>query len=290
MKKLYKTFVFTKKITLNTIGKYSQIPSQIIWNQKIKKSRNKKEIVREFGKEKYSLILEKLKESNGRELDKVFFEDSAQGVYTYKKRFMVKPKHKIRFKYKLLINRTLAKYTRGCTQIIELGAGSGEILYFLSKRKFKNRQLLGCEITKEGLECIDILGSYSNNKIRSAYLNLFTKTIDKKNLTDNGAIFTSQVLMYLKKIDSNLINFIISLNPSIIIFIEPTTEYLPDSIYKDLAAKYMLTNAYHNNTMSSIISNFEKLKDWEIVSLRKNIYSLNPFLPLSILVYRRVSK
>jgi hypothetical protein len=96
--------------------------------------------------------------------------------------------------------------------------------------------------------------------------------------------------MYLKKVDSNLVNFIASLNPSIVIFIEPTTEYLPDSIYKDLAAKYMFTNAYHDNTMSSIISNFEKLKDWEMVILRKNFYSLNPFLPLSLLVYRRVTK
>ena len=149
---------------------------------------------------------------------------------------------------------------------------------------------MGCEITREGLECIDILGSYRNIQIRSAYLNLFTKTIDKKHLIDNSAIFTSQVLMYLKKVDSNLVNFIASLNPSIVIFIEPTTEYLPDSIYKDLAAKYMFTNAYHDNTMSSIISNFEKLKDWEMVILRKNFYSLNPFLPLSLLVYRRVTK
>ncbi len=275
-----------ESISFNEIARYNEWPARLL-NKKnlIIKQKNNKEIIREFGHEKWKDVSKIIEKINNPTIQKIEEENqfNQKIVSAYKGEFYRVLKNEIDFLQMKLIEDKIFKYINDVDCIVELGAGYGsKILSLASNKKFTNKKFIAGELTTEGQDALKKIASHMGIRIDVGYCDIGEGQFKELKIPKNSLIFTSYSAHYTSKIKKSNYKKLISLKPNIIIHFEPIYEiFSNDKIYDLMCKKYIEINGYNTN-LFSIIQHFEN-EGFLNLNIEKNIIGSNPFLPISVI-------
>ena len=209
------------------------------------KIKNKKEVLREFDKEKYFLALNYFKKKNPslHDVDKFF--------YKTKKDISALGKEK-----KIMVN-TIKKFYKNSNGITELGCGYGSKSLELVKIKdFQKKKFYLLDISKNAINLINLLlVSYKKTKqnisIDRCTCDFYNGEISNIRIPKKTLVFTSYAIHYKKKLTDKFLKSILKLNPIYVIHFEPIYEhFLKNSKRNQRIKNYFIKNDYSMNLLS----------------------------------------
>ena len=235
--------------------------------------KNKKEILREFNKEKYALLLNKFQKNKNiitlKEIDRIAYGDK------YKIAHLIKIKKKI-VKY-------IIKYKIKNNTLVEFGCGYGSVGLFLIKNKnFKSTKFIFLDIANNGIEVIKKLAlqaKINKKRFKTGHVDIYNGKLEKKILIPKNSIFiTVGSMMYRKKHNNKFLNLFLKNNFDKILFFEPIYEH---NLNNKKICNYFIKNNYHQNFLEILKRN----KKIRIILEKKNLFRYNnKNLPYSLIV------
>lgn len=220
------------------------------------KKKNKREILREFDKEKYSDLITKIDHRMSLEdIDKIF---------TGKK-----------ILYKKNIEKIINNYSYKVNSIVELGCGYGSIGLYL-KKNIKKKNFLFLDISPNGLKCLKKIDKKSN----VGMIDIYNCKVNKKLIPKNALFYTVSSMHYKSKITSKIIRFLMKFRPKIIVHIEPFYE-----LAKPNMKRYITKNNYNQNLLQ-LLKQLEKKKELQILKQTKRIFKSDTGLEYYGLIYK----
>lgn len=248
--------------------------------------KNTSSVLREFNKEKWKKILPMVKNQkiNIEDIDNLFLDLKKKRKFFLNNTIQFDSNKNILNKHINTYSKVLKKFYSSKDTIVEMGAGYGSKLIRLKKKNvFKNANMIGLDISENGLSVLKLL---SKNKINTGYCNFFNYKIKNIKIPKKSIIFTSYALHYVPKYTSRIIKFFKKISPKIVINFEPifeinnTTRLLDKKIQK-----YIKKNNYNQNFLSCLI-NAEKKNEIKILKIKKNILSINYLLPVTMIIWK----
>lgn len=237
--------------------------------------KNKKEILREFNKEKYLSFINKIDEKK-KNLDTL---NQVDGML-YGEKFTNNNLKKI----KNLISSYIAKHTTRNQTIVEIGCGYGSMgLDLIQNHKFKKNKFIFLDISYNATKLLKIISKnlkISNRQFQTGYIDIYNCSIDKKIDIPNDCLFFSHSSMhYKKKHNDRFISFLCNFKFKNILFFEPIFEH-------NLKIKETINYLKKNNYSENILSTLQNSKKIKITFERKNIYKIKS-LPYSLIVIKK---
>lgn len=281
-----------ERLAINDLAKYSVWPKRIIgYEDFAKKKKTSDEIIREYNFEKWGVLLNKIKSSNGGLEDLLSFSYNRVDIFPIliENEIILQNQFNAFEYYIYLIIQTLKQYLP-IYNLVELGAGSGNIILSLAKHEsLKNINFYAGEYTQNGIDLIKLVAGKENIDIDIGKSDFTADKIIDFKIPNNSVLFTSFATMYVPKLDNKFINGILGLNPSIVINFEPCYEYYEkDTILGLMQKRYIKLNDYNTN-MASLLLEQQRKGKIKILDVQKNIYGSNPFLPMSIIVWKPIT-
>jgi hypothetical protein len=238
--------------------------------------KNKKEILREFNKEKYLSFINKMNEKKKKNFDSLNQVDSM----LYGKKFTNDKLKKI----KDLILSYIVKHTTRKQTIVEIGCGYGSIgLDLIQNHKFKKNKFIFLDISHNATKLLKIISKnlkISKQQFQTGYIDIYNCSIDKKiDVPNNSLFFSHSSMHYKKKHNDKFISFLCNLKFKDILFFEPIFEH---NLKKKTTINYLKKNNYSENLLNTL-QNSKKIK---ITFEKKNIYKIK-LLPYSLIVIKK---
>lgn len=279
-----------KEYCVNDLPNYSLWPARLLglekWEPKIK---TREEIAREFEYEKWGQLLEKVEKINVplsvEDVDEWCNQDNPNHLCSIGKRLVLLNYREVHKKYLDLLEKILKKYLPA-SALIELGAGYGRVVIPLARRKpFCNIPVYAGEYTVSGTKLIQILSQSEKKQIFSGHCDFNLPNFLDFEIPPGGIIFTSYSAHYLPKMTNKFIESFLSLNPKVIINIEPCYDHFTGNTLIDLMRRrYIEVNDYNKNLVM-LLKEHERNGKIEILEEHRSVFGINPFLPASILVW-----
>lgn len=283
--------VRNKEYCVNDLPKYSLWPARLLglekWEQKIK---TPEEITREFEYEKWGQLLEKVEKINVplsvEDVDEWSSQDDSHQLYSIGKHLVLLSYREAQKKYLDLLEKILKKYLPA-SALIELGAGYGSVIIPLARRKpFCNIPIYAGEYTVSGTKLIQILSQSEKKQIMAGHCDFNLPDFLDFEIPPGGIIFTSYSTHYLPKMTNKFIESFLSLNPKVIINIEPCYDHFAGNTLIDLMRRrYIEVNDYNRNLVT-LLKEYERNGKIEILEELPLLFGTNPFLPCSAMVWK----
>jgi len=243
--------------------------------------KNKKEVLREFNKEKYfnAYRFFRYKKPDLKDVDRFF--------YKRKRDFLALQKEK-----KIMINE-IKKFSKNTKSITELGCGYGSRgLELLKFEKLKNKKFFLLDMAVNGIKLAKLIVESSKKYVSKINLGICDFYNNKKNkikIPKKSMIFTSYALHYKRKLSDKFLRFILKRNPTYVVHFEPVYEHFTkDSKSHNNIKNYFIENNYSLNLLT-ILKSYEKMKKIKIILEKKHVFGINKLLPLSIIVWKKIS-
>jgi len=241
--------------------------------------KNKKEILREFNKEKYSSYYNKyIKLTSKQKKNNLHAVDQ----FNISKNFKIEKLIKI----KKIVLKYCSKYKKPKQTIVEFGCGYGSMgLFLLENKKFLSNKFIFLDIAKNGIKLLEKLAKdlkISKNKYSTGLVDIYNGRINKNVKIPKNSIFvTVGSMLYKKEHDNKFINFFLKYKFNKILFFEPIYEH---NLNNKKICKYFIKNNYTQNLLKILQGN-NKI---EIIFEKKNLFHFkNKFLPYSLLVVKK---
>jgi len=278
-----------ERISVNDLAKYSIWPKRIFGCEEFAvKKKTTEEVTREYNSDKWGMLLDKIKSSNGN------LEDLLSLTYDKSNMFpiligneIVLQNHFSAFNYYIsLVAQTLKQYLP-IHNLVELGAGSGNIILSLSKDEaLKNANFYAGEYAQNGIDLIKSVAEKENINIIVGKSDFTADKIMDFAIPNNSVLFTSFAAICVPKLNDKFLDNILDLKPALIVNFEPCYEYYEENTILGLMQKkYIELNDYNTN-IASLLHKWHEKGKIKILDVRKNIFGSNPFLPASIIVWR----
>lgn len=238
--------------------------------------KNKKNILREFDKEKYGNLLKKINyNTNLRKCEELLNNFNSSNKIFFKKNL----------NNKKIIKKFILKYSKRSSTIVECGCGYGSIgLYLINSIKFKKKKFIFLDISKNAIKILNKIAKnlkINKNKFKTGLIDIYNCNLDKKiKIPKNSTIFTTSAMHYKKKHNKKFIDFFLSFQFEHLIFFEPIYEHNKNN---KKILNYIEKNNYSQNFLT-ILKNSPKI---EIIFERKNIYFSHKFLPYSLIIIKK---
>lgn len=283
--------VRNKEYCVNDLPKYSLWPARLLgmekWEQKIK---TPEEITREFEHDKWGQLLEKVEKKNVplsvEDADEWCSKDDPIRLCSIGNRLVLLNYREAQKKYLDVLEKNFKKYLPA-SALIELGAGYGSVIIPLARRKsFCNVPIYAGEYTISGTKLIQILSKSEKKQITTGHCDFNLPDFLNFEIPSGGIIFTSYSAHYLPKMTHKFIESFLSLNPKVIINIEPCYDHFAGNMLIDLMRRrYIEVNDYNRNFIT-LLKEFERNGKIKILEELPLLFGTNPFLPASIVVWR----
>jgi hypothetical protein len=278
-----------KKISLNDLAKYSDWPKRIVGCEEFgKRYKTPEEVTREYNLDKWGELLEKLKNTNGtlRESIDLCFDKCADVPVLIDNELTVLSPFLAFERYIALVADILQKYSP-IANLVELGAGNGNIILSLAKHIFfKNTRFYAGEYTENGVDLIKTIAEKEKIDIKVGRCDFTKNRIIDIDFPDNSVVFTSFAVICVPKAGSGFLDNMLDLKPSLAVHFEPCYEYYGDDTILGLMQKrYVELNDY-NTDLVSILNKGQKENKIKILDIRKNIFGVNAFLPMSAIIWK----
>lgn len=240
--------------------------------------KNKKNILREFDKDKYGFLLDNID-------TKTSLEDCDQLLHKQNSRRYISKKI---LKNKKIIEKYIYKYSQTSNTIIEMGCGYGSIgLHLMKCKKFDDKKFIFMDISRKGLAVLNKIAKNLNinkHRYKTGYVDIFNCIKqDDIRIPKDSTIFTYQTMVYRKKHNKNFINFFLKLNFKYLVFIEPIYEH-------NLKNFDILNYIEKNNYTQNLLTILKKEKRINLTFEKKNIFFSHKFFPFSLIIVEKSSK
>lgn len=182
--------------------------------------------------------------------------------------------------YENLVGNLIQSFCPNPKCIIDIGAGSGDLIRYLSK--IFPIKCIAIENSHFALSIISQVNLRENFSIETQF-----GDFNKENFTvpENSFVFSSYSLMY-SGTNLNLFSEILASNPHSGIFIEPIFEDQQNDFLSELIRSYMIHNKYSTDWFSRFKQACETY-GYKIVLHQKNVLAHNLMLPVSIIGWRK---
>ena len=279
-----------KEINFDELNNFSTLPETIFKSSDADiRYKTKDEVLREFNREKWLQILDEIKKDKGillKDIDFKIEEFDKSFPFFYKKKFYLGSGKQIFQKHIEVFKNVLDPYIKDASSLVELGAGYGsKILNLSNYENYSELPLFAGEFTNNGCNAIKLLSQRMNKKIEVGHCDLNEEVVEGIKVPKNSIIFTSYAAHYVKKFSKTFIDFILEMDPKIVINFEPCYETHSDSKYGSMCKRYIELNDYNLN-MISVLEDAHKNGKIK-VEITKNVIGSNPFLPISIIKWQK---
>lgn len=277
-------------IDINELPQYSKWPVKLLGLEEFsKKNKTKEDILREYNKEKWAILLEQYNakkwESLNEFIDSIYGDEESPFFW---KGDIFKIRRNDYHKLQLNFIKDLLSIFIPAVSIIELGSGWGDIILALaSDKKFKNINIIGGELAESGRRLNAKIAAKFNLNVTVRECDFFRAKLFNENVPDNSVIFTHFALHYLTEIKDDFITSLLQLNPKIIMSLEPIMIQKPNNLLDLMINKYILINGYNTN-YEIILNKFVKANRIKILYISPPLLGSNPFLPLSLVIWDKI--
>jgi hypothetical protein len=271
--------------SLDDLSRFSPWPARLLGLESFSASqKNKAEIEREFGKEKWGHLLQLIQSgqvNSLREAD-LLFNPPKDTLISHNNKFELYTFSDAAIMYKELVSKTCARFFPA-PAIVELGAGYGSVILHLAKESSGMKFLAG-EITASGRECIERLATTEKINVQTAHCDFNDEHVSSLQIPPGSIIFTSYALHYIQGIPGSFISFLRKIRPRAVILFEPCRDFDDAGVYSLLKKKYMMANNY-NLDILSFLKKYESKGFIKIEETIPDAFGINPLLPASIIIF-----
>ena len=277
-----------KKISMNELAFWSPWPARLLSADPFEiKHKTPKSVTREFGNDKWGKLLKKISNKNDfkladvealeKDLDKLIpcFERD-YGFYL--------ASAKVANEQQIDLYRdTLSPHVDGASCLVELGAGYGSKLLTLSEFSPLNKlPLYAAEYTQSGCDLISLIAKITNKHVEVGRCDFNKLDLFELYIPENAIIFTSYSVHYVPELKQQFVDFILRFKPKVVVHFEPCYEHFDSkTLHGLMCRRYMELNDYTKNIASTIQAGC--LNIGAKFESDRNIFGINPFLPLSII-------
>jgi hypothetical protein len=274
--------------TINDLPLYSPWPARLLGLVEFKSSKkNQQEIEREFGKEKWGVLLDEIKQkkiATVAEADN-YFSSNAPLLVVSRNQFQLNSFDEANRQHINTIFNYVSEFFPAKT-VVELGSGYGSTILNLAKRiNDPAMSYYALELTASGTECAKFLSKGIPGNFITGSCDFLSENVFDVKIPDESIIFTSFALHYIHDLPSNLITKIKKVRPKVVINFEPCFELWDNSLYGLLKKKYMIANDYSISILTSL-KHYENQSEVKILNVVPDVYGQNPLLPASVLVWK----
>jgi len=278
-----------KSLELNNLPQYNKWISELLNDGGNKRVKDKQQIIREYGLEKWGYLLAKWKDTPcGVDVVRGW-EVSPDRVLAslINNQLMLMTGAEAHSNYVDIIEREL--FENPSRSLVEIGCGYGSILFELLKRGNVNYDsVIGVEYTKQGVELAQKLAGWHKYKVTIGQGDYNADNISNLEILPDSDIITSYSFGYVH--DSALaLDNIINLNPRRVLHFEPIFQhYKEQSLLGLLQQRYMQINDY-NSSLRTELMKLSSEGRIEIIKEVPLVFGANCLLPASVLIWHPAS-
>lgn len=273
-------------ISLEELSQFTDLPEMLLSLVPTDvKYKTEFEVLREYEKERWGSLLEKMKvieKPNLLDVERTYNDFDAIFPGYENGKFQLTNEQEMLEKHINLYAEVLEPYLMGASALVELGAGFGSKIFGLAQRAaFAKIPLYAGELTETGRNLISILARSLDRSTIVGHCD-FRKLETDIAIPENAIIFTSYAAHYVPELSTDFVGFLSRFKPKVVVHFEPCYEhYTSDSLHLLMCRRYMELNDYTRNLVTVI----EEGRRCEPLSIhtRKNVLGSNPFLPISVI-------
>lgn len=284
--------ILEKKYTINDLPKFSEWPHRLLGLTPFEqRQKSHHELLREFEREKWGPILKAMQKNPA--------NASIQTVNNYW--YSERPKHEL-----ITVNKEIKASTPPQTRnltldtikslllrylpsesLVELGAGFGDMFIDIAlDPAFENLDFFAGEFTKSGQKLLKIIAENEKLNCTIGQCDFNQNPMIDFTIPNQSIIYTVTATMYIPKLQDHFMEQLLQYNPKYVVHLEPCYEHLDESeLLGSLCKKYFQLNDYNQNLVS-LIKSYEQKGKIEILENKPSVIGPNPFLPLSVIVWR----
>lgn len=276
--------------SLDELPKFSPWPARLLglepWTTKEK---SPEEIEREFGTEKWGALLDRFKATEGARLDDVDGWAAGEAELTLAsvdQHIVEMTPQESHDAYVAFIADALEPHLPA-TALVELGCGYGSVILGLARKPaFQDLPYFAADYTNSGPELAQLIAHAES-------VNLATCSADLRSLSrldlaipKGSLIFTAYAAQYVQPLTDAFIAGLKSLEPSVVVHIEPVYEHCdPSTLLGLLRQRYIQANGYNQN-LSTILHDHEASGSLEIIRESVPGFGPNPLLAASVIAWK----
>ncbi len=274
---------------IDDLPRFSPWPARLLgadpWAPRTK---NRAEIIREFDREKWGPLLDRLRQEATATVETVdgwFTRDAPASLASVGDGFELMEASDARRRHLDLVASTLAAYVPA-SQLVELGAGYGSLLLALARRSpFSGLPLAAGELAPNGVEILQRLARAERVELHAVTCDLGSAELARVRPAAGAIVFTSFATMYVRQLQPSFVDAICAWQPRIIVHFEPCYDHFaPQSLLGLMRRRYVDVNGYNLNLMS-LLRGCEAAGRIRILEERANVFGANPLLPASVIAW-----
>jgi hypothetical protein len=275
---------------LDNLPKFSNWPARLLGQEPCEtKEKSAAEIEREFGKEKWGVLLEKFKQNPGSRLEDVdrwAAGDATNTIASVDEHIVEMSPEESHDAYIAFISAALE--TRlPASALVELGCGYGSaILGLARKAAFQDMSYFAADFTDTGPELAGLIAAVEGIKLTTGRADLRANPVTQLAIPERALIYTAYAAQYVEPITDDFIAGLIALKPATVVHIEPVYEHCdPKTLLGLLRQRYIQVNGYNRN-LSTILHHHEQLGSLEIIQESVPGFGPNPLLAASVIAWK----
>ena len=276
--------------SLDDLPKFSKWPARLLgidhWETKEK---TEHEIEREFGKEKWGVLLERFNQNPGSRLEDVdkwasgSTETTLASVDQHIVEMSAEESHEAYIAY---IENALVPHLPA-SALVELGCGYGSVILGLSRKvSFQDIPYYAADFTETGPELAGKIAAAEGVKIETGRANLKSNPVTDLRIPEGAVIYTAYAAQYVEPLTAEFVQGLIALRPKAVVHVEPVYEHCdPQTLLGLLRQRYIQANGYNRN-LSTILHDHEAQGSLEIIQESVPGFGPNPLLAASVIAWK----
>lgn len=276
--------------SLDQLPKFSKWPARLLgleaWETKHKTT---DEIDREFGREKWGMLLDRYRQNPGARLedvDKWAAGDAGETLASVDEHIVEMTAQESHDAYIAFIANALEPRLPA-SALVELGCGYGSVILGLSRKAaFQDMPYFAADFTSTGPELAGLIAKEEGISLTTGSADLRKHPVTSLDVPEGALIFTAYAAQYVEPLTDDFVPGLIALRPSAVVHIEPVYEHCdPSTLLGLLRQRYIQVNGYNRN-LSTILHHHERLGSLEIIQESVPGFGPNPLLAASVIAWK----
>jgi len=276
--------------SIDDLPRFSDWPLRLLglapW---ISRKKTPGEVEREFGQEKWGLLLERYRASGRaatlREVEGWMCDPSEPQLCSVGRRFELLPTRQALSQHYALVADSLHRYLPS-QALVELGAGFGSaILRLAADPRFARVRLYAAEYTDSGVELMRELACAAHLDLGIGHCDLVADPVSDLSVPEQAIVFTCMAAHYVPELRDSFVHALARMRPAVVVHFEPCYEHFDtDTLTGALRRRYVEVNDYNRNLVTLLRHHAER-RSIRILEELPAVIGLNPLLPISVLAW-----